>query len=1301
MLVVGLAVSIGAWRVTGQRIGGEAARQFLLETARAAETIDRRIQEDFNILIGLKGLFNASDRDSREEFHVYLSGFNLERRYSGVRVVTYVERVTRAQKAAFEREIRRDISIDPRGYPDFAIKPPGERDEYAVVKYMQPMAGNEAGFGLDLLAEAGRRADIVRVRDSGELVASPPFAAAVDPNQISITVRAAIYRRGMPVQTVAQRREAFQGVVSVVVHIKELVGSLFDSRLGSQFELAIHDLGLAAAEQPEVASKKIQLFDSFGSSGMTLEKTGDRLNRTAMLGVGGRNWQLSFSSPSRAQGIERALPAVVLLGGIVTSLLLFWLVLTLSVSRARALALAEHATAVSAAETLREQLGFIQQLIEAVPQPIFFKDAEGHYLGVNAAWEKFFGIPRKQFIGKSVFELYPDDQALAKRHNARDRELFDRPGSQSYEAAIVAADGNLHHTIYNKATFNKSDGSVAGLIGTITDVSGLKDAQAALRNSEARFRDLTELSSDWYWEQDQELRFSFHSIGFERGSGTTFDRFLGKHSWEDPNQFPLRGTWDEHRATLEARAPFHDFEYVRIGDDGERHFVSLSGVPIYDAAGNFNGYRGVGRNITERKRAEAAINKSAQRLQIALEGSQISVWETDLRTGEVWLDAAWATYLGNPTAETRTTSAELMTLVHPEDRRGVAAAAVQAMRGEVSSYAIDHRVKSANGEWRWIQSRGRVIERDTTGRPLRMSGTNTDITEHKRAEAALRKSEARFRDLTELSSDWYWEQDAEFRFTEVSSNVRNAGLETDRNIGRTRWDMKGVRMTQEERQAHRDTLMARQPFQNFVYEIDDARGNPHTISASGRPMFDEEGRFAGYRGTGTDITEKKRVEDQIRHMAHHDALTELPNRVLLQDRIGQAIAHAQRSRKVAALLFIDLDRFKNVNDSLGHHVGDSLLRAVAGRLVACVRGTDTVARMGGDEFVVVLTDLRRAEDAGHVAKKILAALPQPVDIDGHELRVTPSVGICLYPSDGEDVETLMRNADAAMYHAKETGRNNFQFFTLQMNTAAKQRLLLEKDLRLALEREEFTIYYQPQIDLKTGGIVGFEALIRWRHSQRGIVAPSEFIPVAEETGLITPIGEWVLRRACMQTRHWQSLGYPQLQVSVNCSAQQFRQEGLLDVVAHTLQQTGLPAYSLELEITESVIVDHTEHVIARLKALDKIGVKLSIDDFGTGYSSLGYLKRFPIHELKIDQSFVRDIGTDPDDAAIVSAIVAMAHGLELQVVAEGVETAEQLAFLKKLGCDWAQGYLFSRPLPGEEIEPLLRNWTSQAQLVGA
>jgi EAL domain-containing protein (putative c-di-GMP-specific phosphodiesterase class I) len=332
---------------------------------------------------------------------------------------------------------------------------------------------------------------------------------------------------------------------------------------------------------------------------------------------------------------------------------------------------------------------------------------------------------------------------------------------------------------------------------------------------------------------------------------------------------------------------------------------------------------------------------------------------------------------------------------------------------------------------------------------------------------------------------------------------------------------------------------------------------------------------------------------------------------------------------------------------------------------------------------------------------VLDALSEPVTIDGHELKVTPSIGICAYPHDGADVETLMRNADTAMYHAKQMGRNNYQFFTQVMNDAAQQRLLLENDLRYAVERGEFVLHYQPQLDLKTGGIIGFEALVRWRHPQRGMVPPSEFIPAAEETGLIGPIGEWVLREACSQARIWHKAGAPQLQVAVNCSAQQFQREGFVDTVRDILRDTGMPALRLELEITESVIIHHSDEVNARFQALGDMGVRISIDDFGTGYSSLSYLKRLAIHQLKIDQSFVRDISSDPDDAAIVSAIIAIAHSLDLDVVAEGVETSEQLNFLRSLGCDAAQGYLFSRPLPAEDFERLLASWRPQAERVAS
>jgi EAL domain-containing protein (putative c-di-GMP-specific phosphodiesterase class I) len=361
-----------------------------------------------------------------------------------------------------------------------------------------------------------------------------------------------------------------------------------------------------------------------------------------------------------------------------------------------------------------------------------------------------------------------------------------------------------------------------------------------------------------------------------------------------------------------------------------------------------------------------------------------------------------------------------------------------------------------------------------------------------------------------------------------------------------------------------------------------------------------------------------------------------------------------------------------------------------------MRAADTVARIGGDEFVVLLGDLERPETARHVAQKVLEALSAPLELDGNTLQVTPSIGIAVYSADGEDVETLMRNADTAMYHAKQVGRNNFQFFTQAMNDAAQQKLQLEGDLRRAVERGELELHYQPQLDLRSGGIVGFEALVRWRHPQRGMVAPSEFIPAAEETGLIGALGAWVLRAACTQAVAWHRAGHAQLQVAVNCSARQFQEEAFVALVDQALRETGMPAQRLELEITESVIIHHSEEVNARFRALEGMGVRISIDDFGTGYSSLSYLKRLAIHQLKIDQSFVRDIGSDPNDAAIVSAIITIAHALNLEVVAEGVETPGQLAYLRSAGCDAAQGYLFSKPLPAAEFERLLAGWDARA-----
>ena len=436
--------------------------------------------------------------------------------------------------------------------------------------------------------------------------------------------------------------------------------------------------------------------------------------------------------------------------------------------------------------------------------------------------------------------------------------------------------------------------------------------------------------------------------------------------------------------------------------------------------------------------------------------------------------------------------------------------------------------------------------------------------------------------------------------------------------------------------------------------------------------------------------ERKRYQEQLEHQANYDALTGLPNRNLLLDRLKQAV-FAQRQVHSIALVFIDLDHFKFINDSLGHNAGDKLLQHMAERLRSVVRDGDTVSRLGGDEFILILNDQHNEEIIFRAMQRIINKLSEPVSIDGHELYVTCSAGISLHPQDGPDIETLLKNADAAMYRAKERGRNNFQFYTSEMNRLVNERLALESSLRRALERREFLLHYQPKIDLKTGAIVGAEALVRWQHPEWGLMYPDRFIPLAEETGLIVPIGEWVLRTACGQNRAWQDAGLKPVTVSVNLSARQFRQEALLKSVARILSETGLRPRHLEMELTESMVMHNAEAAIAILQGLKDLGVQLSVDDFGTGYSSLSYLKSLPIGILKIDRSFVRDISArgGRDGGVLAQAIISLGHSLKLKIVAEGVEDDAQLKFLKAHRCDEAQGYYFSKPVPPEECARLL------------
>jgi len=1134
------------------------------------------------------------------------------------------------------------------------------------------------------------------------------------------------------------------------------------------------------------------------------------------------------------------------------------------------------------------------------------------------------------------------------------------------------------------------------------------DAVAALRQGEARFRSLCELSSVWYWEQDQNFRFTSHSGGAPEHAALRPDADHGKTRWELPVFGVSDAQWKAHRATLQAHRSFRDFTYQRRDDQGQVRHVCISGDPVFDEQGRFRGYRGIGRDITASERADQLLRLEHAVARCLADADDASpalhaliravcetenwehgaYWRADDAAGVMRLGEAW--HISGDDLEQYTRGARDVVVA-----RGVGLVGIVWQSGEplwVKDFGRDPRVLqkslprqiSMRGMFVFpVKSDGRTIGafaffsravREPDERLLaaaRVIGSQVGQFLHrKHREEALRESEARFRSLCELSSDWYWEQDADLRFTMMSGGFLNKGnFRVANALGLRRWELP-VERDDTDWAAHQATLEAHLPFTDFEYRIRTEGGSMRHYSVRGEPLFDDKGQFRGYRGVANDVSKRKQHDEELRrfraamdmsadaillvdrasmrhidvnttardmlgysrqellalgpqdltpftreqyerkydaliagssaathlqttlrrkdgsllpvevarrailsgdgwiivaiardisarlaaeqtirrhamqqsliaafgqkalanvdldellnevadvagsglgvefskllqlapdgrslvlragvgwkegwvgrsiaevdagtcsdrvpaigeplivedyesegtpapsqmlmqhgirssvgvpvhgvsgpygvlgaystepgrftqesvnfmqslantlataldrksaeqrlsYLAQFDTLTGLANRSLFFDRFAQTLKQAQRNEWRVGVLFIDLDRFKVVNDMLGHATGDQLLIEVAARLQKCVRAADALGRLGGDEFAIVLSELRRPDDAALVAQKVVAALSQPFTLEGQEIYLSASLGIGVYPSDGSDADTLLRNADTAMYRAKERGRNGYQFYLPEMNELALERLQLQTQLRGALERREFVLHYQPKACLASGRISGFEALLRWQHPERGLVPPQQFIGILEETGLILPVGEWVVRTVCEQLAEWQAAGVTPRPVAINLSARQIQQRNLDATIAAILADTGIDAGLLELELTESMLMSDAEEAVRMLNTLRRYGVRLSIDDFGTGYSSLAYLKRFPLDALKIDRAFIRDVTTDPDDASIALAIISLAHSLKLKVIAEGVETEAQLEFLKAHGCDEVQGYYFARPL---------------------
>ncbi len=977
------------------------------------------------------------------------------------------------------------------------------------------------------------------------------------------------------------------------------------------------------------------------------------------------------------------------------------------------------------AESAITRLG---RILEHSSNEIYVADARTMcFILVNEGARRNLGYTMDELAGLSPLDLKPGEtRDHIKAQLAPLRE--GRADRLTLETVHRRKDGSAYPVELQIQFFAEENPPVFVSFGR--DLTLQKQAHAALRKREEEFRQLAENIRDVFWIADADLKQVLYvSPAYEEIWGRSRESV-----YRDP------GSWvesihpeDRERvlvALLKVAQGGYSDEYRVVRPDGSLRWVADRAFPVRDDAGRIVRIVGIAADITERRRVEEELRLlqfvtiavgEAPDLNAALEVVLRKVCAaTGWIYGEAWLPCeedeklqcgkvfyarevgldefarrshefrfargeglpgrVWASrrpvWIPDVTKDDDFPRAALA-----EQARLRAAMGIPVLAGEEVVAILDFFVREPRPEDERLVAL-------VSGAAAQLG----QVIRRKRAEESSARNAARLQAIFDTEPACVKLLDAAGRLLDMNASglVMIEADSRDQVIGKAVLAL----VVPEHREAYRrfcDNVL-RGNRDTLEFEIIGLKGTHRWIESHAAPLVTDDGKTL-FLGIARDITERKRTEARLSYLAHFDVLTGLPNRSLLDDRLQQAMHEADRRERLVGVLFLDLDRFKNINDSLGHAAGDELLKAVAGRLLEAVRKVDTVARLSGDEFIIALADMAHVDDAARVARKVLDIFAQPFRVVGRELHITASVGITLYPLDDKEPEALLRDADVAMYRAKETGRNTYQFYSADMTAKATERLALEGALRRAVEFDELFLEYQPIVDCGSGAIIGAEALLRWRHRGRGLIAPGEFIPIAEEIGLIVPIGEWALRHACVQGRAWREAGLPPLRVAVNLSPRQFQQPDFASMVFRILEETGADPACLDLEITEGAIMQQPETSIEILRALSGHGIALSVDDFGTGYSSLSYLKRFPINHLKIDQSFVRDITTDPDDAALVNAIITMAKNLDIGVIAEGVETRGQLEYLHAHGCQIAQGYFFSRPVPADEFARLLRAGT--------
>ena len=942
-----------------------------------------------------------------------------------------------------------------------------------------------------------------------------------------------------------------------------------------------------------------------------------------------------------------------------------------------------------AEDALRQSEAHFRNIIDASPVPYALNDDQQNITYLNPAFINTFGYDQNDIPTLADWWplAYPDETYRAWVADTWQQHLDEAKRNDTafepLELTIRCKDGS------NKVVLAGASSLIHSYKGnhlvSLVDLTERKYAEQALRDSETRYRTIVETAQEGIWTIDADNNTSFVNPKMADILGYTVEEMQGRSMYDfmdEEGRHIAEQNVERRKAGI---AEQHDFKF--ISKQGGEVWAEINASPFVDADGNYLGAMAMVTDITKRRMADEAVRLSEKKYRHLFENMTTGFALHEIIRDDQGKAVDYRFLEVNP-------AFEKLTGVKASDLVGKT---VLEVLPNTEQYWIDNAGRVAlTGESMAYQNYSRELGRtyDTwlfCPEKYKFAVIFSDITERKQAEQALRESEnllALSQELGHIGS-WEWRV-AEEQVTWSKEMFRIYGLDPEQT--HVSFDMAMAAIHAEDRDyvsTQVQAMLKGKDIDHYEFRIVRPTDEIRQVWARSEVKRDTDGQPVKVIGTVQDVTERVRDQEQLRFLAHHDVLTELPNRVLLMDRLALAISRASRNKEKIAVFFMDLDRFKIINDTYGHNIGDKFLQVIAKHIIEEIRDVDTVARFGGDEFAVIMEDVHHVEDVAHIAEKLLETLARPYEIEQREFFVTTSIGISIFPDDATDAQSLLKNADAAMYRAKDFGRNNYQFYSQDLSTKAMERLTLENDLRRALEHEELLIHYQPQIDLKTRRVIAVEALLRWQHPDLGLVSPAKFIPVAEETGLILPIGEWVLHTACAQAHAWQEAGMA-VPVTVNLSGRQFVDGSLASTIIRAIDDTGLPPSLLELEITEGVVMHNPQTATQTLEQVNDYGVRIAIDDFGTGYSSLSNLKSYPINTIKIDRSFVRDITTDPDDASIVHAIIAMAHSMGLQVIAEGVENEDQLAFLQKHQCDCVQGFLFSPPLPSDKAGEFLK-----------